>query len=142
MLKGEYAFFIITNQSGIGMGLFTEHDFKRFNDYLIERLREQEITIEKTYFCPHTGGCDCRKPSTKFIEDIVRKYRVDKAKSWVIGDHPSDVIMGITAGCGTVYLLTGHGKKHFQELESGRVKPTIIAPDFLTAARGIKKHED
>lgn len=138
LLKDDYKFFIITNQSGIGKGLFTVEDFHKFNTHLVETLAGYDITIERTYFCPHIGGCDCRKPSTKYVQEIVKEYSVDLDRSWVIGDHPSDVEMGNRVGCKTVYLLTGHGEKHFRELESGGMEPTIIAPDFLEAAKGVK----
>lgn len=142
LLGKSHLFFIITNQSGIGKGLYTVGEFHKFNNFLLERLREQGIRIEKTYFCPHIGGCECRKPGIKYIEEIMSEFRIDLAKSWVIGDHPSDVLMGKNAGCKTAYLLTGHGTKHFQELESNKIEPTIIAPDFLSIARGIDQYEN
>jgi len=138
LLKEDYIFFIITNQPGIGMGLFKVEDFEAYNNSLINLLKEHGINIERTYFCPHIGGCDCRKPSTKYIEEIARDFQVSIKESWVIGDHPSDIIMAINAGCHSVYLLTGHGEKHLLELESKGIRPTFIAPDFLSAARCIK----
>jgi len=142
MLKDDYMFFIITNQPGIGKGLFTIEDFRTFNNQLIKTLNDNDITIERTYFCPHTGGCDCRKPSTRYVHEILSEYSIDLAKSWVIGDHPSDIEMGNRAGCKTVYLLTGHGEKHLHELESKMIEPTMIAPDFLHAAVGVKEYEN
>lgn len=142
LLKDDYTFFIITNQSGIGKGLFTVEDFIRFNNHLVETLAGYDITIEQTYFCPHNGGCDCRKPSTRYIHEIANEYSIDLAKSWVIGDHPSDVVMGNKAGCKTVYLLTGHGENHLHELGSNGVEPTMVAPDFLYAAIGVKEYEN
>jgi len=138
LLKKDYMFFIITNQSGIGKGFYTTLDFHKFNNFLLEQLRHQNIRIEKTYFCPHVNGCGCKKPNTKFIEEIVSEYRVVLTNSWVIGDHPSDIIMGRNADCKTAYLLTGHGAKHFKELELTGIKPMIIAQDFLSVAKQIK----
>lgn len=138
LLQENYIFFIITNQSGIGRGIYTIEDFHKFNNFFLEQLEEHGIKIEKTYFCPHVNGCNCKKPSTKFIEDIVLEYNVDLSKSWTIGDHPSDILFGRDAGCKTCYLLTGHGTKHFQELKLKRIKPTIVAPNFLYAAKQIK----
>lgn len=140
LLQEDYMFFIITNQSGIGKGFYTTEDFHKFNNFLLEQLINDNIRIGKTYFCPHVNGCECKKPNTKFIEEIVSEYKFALTKSWVIGDHPSDIIMGRNAGCKTAYLLTGHGAKHFQELKLKRIKPTIIAPDFLSAAKSIIKH--
>ena len=142
MLQNHFLFFIITNQSGIERGLYTIDDFYRFNDFFLRQLRYQGITIERTYFCPHISGCDCKKPSIKYIREIVRCYEIELAKSWTIGDHPSDIIMGKNAGCKTVYLLTGHGRKHYNELEEKKIKPTIIAENFLSAAKCIIKDEN
>lgn len=70
------------------------------------------------------------------------EFGINLAKSWVVGDHPSDIIMGKNAGCKTAYLLTGHGTKHLQELELKRIKPTIIMKDFLSAAKRIREYEN
>jgi D-glycero-D-manno-heptose 1,7-bisphosphate phosphatase len=138
LLKNGYLFFVITNQSGIGKGLYTTEDFHRFNNFLLEQLRKQNIEIGKTFFCPHVSGCVCKKPSTKYLKEAESEFEINLTISWVIGDHPSDIIMGKNAGCKTVYLLTGHGKKHFKELEVKAITPDIIVSDFLSAAKQIK----
>ncbi|MFX1487612.1 MAG: D-glycero-alpha-D-manno-heptose-1,7-bisphosphate 7-phosphatase [Promethearchaeota archaeon] len=138
-LQEEFVFFIVTNQSGIGRGYYTVEDFHNFNDYLIDLLREENIEIIKTFYCPHIreDNCDCRKPKTKFIEIIVNEFDVDIKESWMIGDHPSDIQFGINAGCKTVFLTTGHGDKHLDELKSCGINPTIISNNFLKAAKKI-----
>jgi len=139
LLKEDYLFFIITNQSGIGKGLYSWSDFTIFQGRLITELVDNGIQIEKTYVCPHTpeDNCECRKPKTFNLDKSVRDYKIDLKNSWVIGDHPSDVALGINAGCRTIYLLTGHGRKHFDELETKKITPTFIAENFLTAAKHI-----
>lgn len=137
LLKEDYLFFIITNQSGIEKGYYTVEDFHNFNNHLLKNLEEHNIKIEQTYFCPHISGCECKKPSTKFIEEIVSLYNINLEKSWVIGDHLSDIEMGIRAGCKTVYLLTGHGKKHLSDLGEKRLDATIVGKSFLSVAKKI-----
>jgi len=139
LLKGRYLLFIITNQPGIGKGYYTHQDFRKFNDHLVGTLQMHGITIEKTHYCPHTkeAGCDCRKPSPKHLKAIASEYGIDVGKSWVIGDHPSDVEMGERAGCRTAYVLTGHGKKHYPELEGNGIRPTFVADGILSAAARI-----
>ena len=136
-LQERFLFFIITNQSGIERGFYTIDDFHTFHRFFLDQLKCQGIEIERTYFCPHIGGCNCKKPSTKFIDEAIRLYGIDSIDSWVIGDHPSDIMMGKNARCKTIYLLTGHGRKHLGELEEKRVRPTIIANDFLSAVEFI-----
>ena len=131
-LQAHFVFFIITNQSGIDRGLYTVDDFHTFHNFFLAQLKRQGIEIERTYFCPHINGCDCKKPSTKYIDEAIEQYDIESADSWAIGDHPSDIIMGRKAGCKTIYLLTGHGSKHVGELEE-EAKPTKIANDFSSA---------
>jgi D-glycero-D-manno-heptose 1,7-bisphosphate phosphatase len=139
MLQDDFIFFIVTNQSGIGRGYYTEEDFLKFNNHLIQILKSENIEIVKTYFCPHLKeeNCDCRKPKTKFSENIVDKFDVNIKMSWMFGDHPSDIQFGINSGCKTVFLTTGHGDRHVDELPSLKIKPTIISNDFLSAVKEI-----
>ena len=141
MLQEHFLFFIITNQSGIGRGYYTESQFLAFNNLVCESLKKQGIIIQKTYHCPHIyeDNCKCRKPNTFFIDQIAQGYMIDVKASWVIGDHPSDVKLGINAECSTIYICTGDGTKHFHELKEKDINPTFIARDFLTAAHYIKK---
>ena len=139
ILKENFIFFIVTNQSGIGRGYYTEEDFHKFNNHLIKLLQNETIEIIKTYFCPHLreDNCDCRKPKTKFIEVITNDFDVNIKESWMFGDHPSDIQFGINAGCRTVFLTTGHGENHVDELKSLKMEPTIISTDFLSAAKEL-----
>ncbi len=57
----------------------------------------------------------------------------------MIGDHPSDIQFGINGGCKTIFLTTGHGNKHFDELESLGIKPTLICDNFFEASKEILK---
>lgn len=141
-LKKEYIFVIITNQSGIGRGIHTEKDMHGFNNHLIAELKKHGIEIKKVYYCPHTPEelCKCRKPHTKYIKDAEKEFNIDIKNSWVIGDHPHDVEMGIRAGCSSIYLLTGHGSRHRQDLEKSSIKPNFIAENFLEAADFIIKN--
>ena len=141
ILKEDFIFFIVTNQSGIGRGYYSVEDFHKFNNHLIKMLKKEDIDIIKTYFCPHKkeDQCECRKPKTKFIDEIIDEYNIDIKDSWMVGDHPSDIQFGINAGCKTVFLTTGHGDKHEHELESLGINPTSIADNFLVMVKTILK---
>jgi D-glycero-D-manno-heptose 1,7-bisphosphate phosphatase len=138
-LSKDYIFVIVTNQSGIGRGIFSEEDMHKFNGKLINELKNNNIEIKKIYFCPHIpeDNCDCRKPATKNILQAKKDLNIDMENSWVIGDHPSDVELGKNAGTRTVYLKTGHGIKHFEDLEKNEIKPDFVAENFLHAAEFI-----
>jgi len=139
ILQENFLLFIVTNQSGIGKGYYTDREFHKFNDHLIRILKEHQIRIERTFYCPHVreDNCECKKPKIKYIREIVDGWNVDINNSWVIGDHPSDILFGINAGSRTVYLISGHGKKHLHELEVKGIKPTIISSNFLNTAKKI-----
>jgi len=141
LLKDEFVFFIVTNQSGIGLGYYPHETFVEFNGCVLEKLGVHGITILKTYYCPHAKEekCDCRKPNTKFVLEAREEFNVDLKNSRVIGDHPSDVLLGINAGCRTAYLLTGHGASHLEDIKEKNIEATIIANNFLTAAKKIFK---
>jgi len=139
LLQPSFIFIIITNQSGIGKGLYSWADFSIFHGCLITDLLDNGIKIEKTYVCPHIAddGCNCRKPSTLNIEKCVKEYKIDLKNSWVIGDHPSDIQLGINAGCRTIYLCTGHGESHYHNLKERGIDPTYVCRDFYSAAEKI-----
>ena len=140
-IQEDYFFFIVTNQSGIGKGYYTLEDFHKYNDYLISILNENRIKIKKTFFCPHVreDKCDCRKPNTKYLKEIADQWNIDMSSSWMIGDHPSDIQFGINGGCKTVYMITGHGKKHSKDLEAKRIKPILRHSNFLEATKEIMR---
>jgi D-glycero-D-manno-heptose 1,7-bisphosphate phosphatase len=101
-----YRLFIITNQSGIGRGMYPEKDVQDVHDYMLQALASQGIEISRVYFCPHApeDDCECRKPKTKHLDDAVREFDLDAENSWVIGDKLSDIEMGERAGCKTALI--------------------------------------
>jgi D-glycero-D-manno-heptose 1,7-bisphosphate phosphatase len=92
---------IVTNQSGIGRGLFTEADFARFQARLLADLEAAGVRIERTYHCPHRpeAGCDCRKPAPGLLWRARDELGADLAASWVVGDGAGDVGLAERAGC-------------------------------------------
>lgn len=92
---------IVTNQSGIGRGLFEERDFERFQERLLADLERAGVAIERTYHCPHPpdAGCACRKPAAGLLLRARDELGADLAASWVIGDGAADVALAARAGC-------------------------------------------
>ena len=142
-LSKEYIFIIITNQSGIGRGIFTEEDFHIFNNHLISVLEKEGIEIKKTYHCQHRpeDKCSCRKPNITNIKRASKEFNIDLKKSWMIGDHPPDIELGKKAGTKTVFMLTGHGKNHIEDLKRMKLTPDFIAKNFNEAADFILKND-
>lgn len=135
MLQEHFLLFVITNQSGIAKGLTTEKEVSEVNKYILNTLKKQDIIIHDLFCCPHKNedNCECKKPKTQFIEKAATKYDIDLTRSFIIGDHPSDVQCGINAGITPLYLLTGHGRKHKGEISN----ETIIYTNLLEASKYI-----
>jgi D,D-heptose 1,7-bisphosphate phosphatase len=98
---------IITNQSGIGRGMFTAQDYSNFMIDFYNQLGLYDISIRADYFCPHKpeDSCECRKPKTKLILEAANDLGIDVSQSYAIGDKWADVKMGLDAGCKGAYLL-------------------------------------
>ena len=88
-----YLIFVVTNQSGIGRGYYSEEDFITLSDWMIVEFKKQGLKIEKVYYCPHSPEekCHCRKPETGMIEQALIDYPIDLVHSWLIGDKQSDI---------------------------------------------------
>lgn len=84
---------IITNQSGIARGFFTEKDYELLNEWMIYDLRRHGIEIAATYHCPHgpDDGCNCRKPRTGLFSQAASDLEIDLDSSFVVGDRDRDV---------------------------------------------------
>ncbi|MFH1324023.1 MAG: D-glycero-beta-D-manno-heptose 1,7-bisphosphate 7-phosphatase [Nanoarchaeota archaeon] len=134
LLKRNFKFIIITNQSGIGRGYYTEDEFHKFNNHIVNELKKNGIEIKKTYYCPHhpDENCNCRKPNISSIKKAEKEFNIDLNRSWMIGDHPCDMELGKNAGVRSIYLLTGHGAKHLEEAR--KFNPDYIAAEISQAA--------
>lgn len=135
ILQEHFLLFIITNQSGIAKGISTETEVSVVNQYIVNTLKEQDIVIYDLFCCPHKSEdkCECKKPKTFFIEKACRLYNIDLSRSFIVGDHPSDVQCGLIAAITPIYLLTGHGQKHQNEIS----KETVICTNLLEASKYI-----
>jgi D-glycero-D-manno-heptose 1,7-bisphosphate phosphatase len=117
-LQKEFLLFIVTNQSGISKGLVTKNEVEAINLYILQIMKRKGIRIKELYCCPHdtADDCECRKPKPFFIYKAKNKYSIDLSNSFVIGDHFADIKLALNVGAKGVYLLTGHGQRHYHEL--------------------------
>lgn len=107
------ALVVVTNQSGIGHGYFTEHDLQAMHDHLRALLATGGVELDGVYHCPHAPGgvipdfavpCECRKPKPGLLLRAAADLRLDLTRSWFIGDILDDVEAGNRAGCHTVLV--------------------------------------
>lgn len=107
-----YLIIVVTNQSGIARGYYTEEQYQMLTDWMIEQFLQEGIVISKVYYCPHhpeiSGECLCRKPNTKMILDAADLFEIDLTQSLLIGDNERDIEAAINAGIPQSYLLSSN----------------------------------
>ncbi len=87
-----YLLIVITNQSGIARGYYTEEEYDMLEKYIDKLFLANGVHIAKTYHCPHLGEeCDCRKPKTGLFYLAAEEFDIDFSKSYAIGDKPRDL---------------------------------------------------
>jgi D-glycero-D-manno-heptose 1,7-bisphosphate phosphatase len=132
---------VITNQSGVARGFFTEECVRIINSSLNEMLRLEGAFIDRFYYCPHhpTAGnepyrrvCDCRKPAPGMLLQAAEDLSIDLAASYVIGDMLKDLEAGRRVGAKGILVRTGYGNNIVVT-----DKPSYIARDLLDAVKWI-----
>lgn len=106
-----YKLFIITNQSGIGRGYYTQNDFDKLTAWMLKQFLKNDITISQVELCPHApdANCQCRKPKTLMIDNILEKHNINLKQSWLIGDKSSDILCAKNANiANTIQVQSGH----------------------------------
>ena len=125
---------VITNQSGIARGYFTEETLTEIHQKMQDELAKAGARVDAIYHCPHhpEDGCDCRKPGTKLPLQAAKEHQIDLESSFVVGDLEMDIQMGKAIGSKTI--LVGNPADY------DGVKPDIAASDLLEAAGKILNH--
>ncbi|MBL7124621.1 MAG: HAD family hydrolase [Dehalococcoidales bacterium] len=134
---------VVTNQSGIARGYFTEEDVREINYKLKELLACEGAILDGIYYCPHhVNGiveeyrttCYCRKPNPGMLEAAAGEFNLDLKSSFVIGDNLADIEAGHNARCTAILLrdkYSWHGKN------GTKIKPDYIARDLYGAVKQV-----
>jgi D-glycero-D-manno-heptose 1,7-bisphosphate phosphatase len=138
-LQKKFLLFIVTNQSGVSKGLISNEQLDEIHKHMLDVLKTQGIVIEAVYVCPHDteDNCICRKPLPHFVHLAASQYNIDIANSYVIGDHPSDIQLALNTGAKGMYVLTGHGKRHYHELTEHERKNILITQSLRSGMKII-----
>ena len=144
-----YILIVVSNQSGIARGYFTEEDLNIFNNNMNEILKKNGIEITEFYCCPHHPDgigeykkvCECRKPNNKMIEDAIKKYNIDREKSYMIGDKTSDIGAGIKSNLKTVLVKSGYGLKDMEKINKNETLVCENLKDFSEVLKREKLNE-
>lgn len=126
--KTDYLIVIVTNQSGIARGYYTEKDLEDLHKYLRDEIEKNGGRVDGFYYCPHhpekgigeyKKNCDCRKPNPGMFLQAKEDFDIDFENSIMVGDKLSDVDAGKRLGMRSILVRTGHGKKEEAKVAKG-----------------------
>ncbi|PKF61833.1 D-glycero-beta-D-manno-heptose-1,7-bisphosphate 7-phosphatase [Psychromonas sp. psych-6C06] len=138
-----YLIVVITNQSGIARGYFTEEQFHTLTEWMDWSLVDRGVELDGIYYCPHHAeygigkykmDCECRKPKAGMINEAVQELNIDITQSILVGDKVSDIQAGLVAGITTNYLVRT-GKAITTQ---GEELATAIYDDLASAVETIQ----
>ncbi|MBM2835392.1 MAG: hypothetical protein HW406_2553 [Candidatus Brocadiaceae bacterium] len=112
-----YLAIVVTNQSGVARGLFSEKQLMLIHTKLMNMLKDEGVELDDIYYCPHHREgiieqyrveCDCRKPKPKMLLDAAKKHNIDLTQSLMVGDSVEfDMQTGKNAGCTSILIRNG-----------------------------------
>ena len=150
LARAGFRLVVVTNQSGIALGLFDEPFVRLTHDALHARLDAAGARMDGWYFCPHhpagqvpelTTACDCRKPAPALAHQAAADLGIDLARSWMVGDRWGDVHLAANAGmAGGILVRTGYGRSAEARPADG-VSAAFVADDVMDAASWILRQE-
>ncbi len=141
---------LVSNQSGIARGKFSEEFVAATHDHLGKMLACEKAHLDDFFFCPHhpEAGmapyrkiCSCRKPAPGLLYEAAGRHHLDLSQSYVIGDKLIDVELASRVGAKGLLVETGHGKSEKEKIAKSEIKPDFIAADLYEAVNWIL-HKD
>jgi D,D-heptose 1,7-bisphosphate phosphatase len=141
--EAGYLLIIVTNQSGVARGRFSEESLRRFHEHLLRRFERSGVRCAGIYYCPHYASgkvaeysiaCDCRKPLPGLLLRAADELGVDLKRSWMVGDRPADIGAGRAAGCRTIRVgdaewAESDPRADFERPDLARAAETILRKD-------------
>ena len=109
--KLNYKIIIVSNQSGIARGYYSEKDYKKLTSWMLNQFELKSISILGAFYCPHDpdSKCNCRKPKPGMFIDAKHKHNISMEESWMIGDKETDISAANNAGIKkTILVKSGH----------------------------------
>jgi len=146
LARAGFAVVVITNQGGIGLGLYDHAFVDRTHGDLSRQFEAGGATIDGWYYCPHHPEavvaefkqvCGCRKPATGLVTTAAKDLDVDLSRSWVVGDQWRDIEVAHRTGARSVLVRTGYGRRLEHNWPDGIARPTIVADNLMEAAARI-----
>lgn len=145
-----YRLIIITNQSGIARGYYSEHDFKLLNDWMKEELRNQGILIDAVYYCPHLPDakmtnyrvlCNCRKPKIGLYTKAIENFDIDLSKSYAVGDKIRDCSICKESECKGFLIGNNEQSDTIRAVKNGEYRNIQYAENLIEVAKKIMEDD-
>jgi len=142
-----YKLIIITNQSGIARGYYTEKDFNELSLWMSRELNKYGITIDKIYFCPHypqgsvseyAVECECRKPKTLLFQRAVKEFDLDLEECVAIGDRLRDCAICFQSKCLGILIGANESKQTIKAVMEGEFQNIRYAETLLDCVKILK----
>jgi D-glycero-D-manno-heptose 1,7-bisphosphate phosphatase len=133
---------VVTNQSGVARGLFSECLVQEVHRTMSENLAASGARVDAYYYCTHilADQCDCRKPLPGLLHRAAREHGVDLARSFVVGDRYADVAMAHSVGGRGVLVLSGYGRGEYEHHRAGWPRqPDLVVEDLSGAVDFVRK---
>ena len=143
--RADLAVVLVSNQSGIARGFFTDAVVDNVHQRMEDMLSAGGARIDAYYYCPHhpegsvaelAKVCDCRKPARGLVDRAVAEFGVDPARSFVVGDRWLDVGLARTVGARGVLVRTGYGEREELKPPNG-MKADAIVDNLIAASSWI-----
>jgi heptosyltransferase-2 len=131
---------VVTNQSGVGRGIFTLKDLEAIHARLEGLLEQEEVALDAIYFCPHhpDDGCRCRKPNIGMVERARSELQLDLRRSYLIGDHARDIQLAKRVGAKGILLTTDLvDAQALDALQAAEAMPDAVATSMAEAVDWI-----
>lgn len=141
-----YLLVIVTNQSGIGRGYYTEKDFHLLNNWMLEALRCQGVEISKVYFCPHLPDawveeyrvdCGCRKPKLGMYQQAIADLDIDVNLSFAVGDKIRDCAICQQTNCEGFLIAENEKAEIITQVKNGGMAHVRYADNLYESAKII-----
>lgn len=132
---------VITNQGGIGRGLYTEADLSLIHQTLCARIADAGGRIDKILYCPHApeAECFCRKPKPGLLYEAASLFQLKLTEVYFVGDSLRDVEAAQTAGCIPLLVRTGYGVRTVNE-HGDKLKGVVVCDDLSKAVTHVISH--
>ncbi len=134
---------VVSNQSGVARGYFSEEAVKKIHRELERLLKRERAHLDGIYYCPHhpefgppkyKKDCNCRKPKPGMLEKAAKRFNLDLQKCYIIGDKVEDIKLAQNVGAKGILVLSGYGQRSKRE-----IKPDYSAKDLYHAVQWILK---